>query len=75
MKQFFSLLLLLLNLISVAQIQYPVTRKVDTVDVYHDTKVTDAYRWLEDDNSPETKEWVKEQNKVTFDYLSKIPYS
>jgi prolyl oligopeptidase len=57
-----------------AQIKYPVTRKVDTVNNYFGTTIADPYRWLEDDNSAETKAWVEEQNKVTFDYLSKIPF-
>ena len=55
-------------------ITYPTTQKVDVVDDYFGTKVSDPYRWLEDDLSPETAEWVKAQNVVTFDYLSKIPY-
>src|SRR5215475_11282260 len=55
-------------------VKYPETKKVDVVDDYFGAKVPDPYRWLEDDNSPETMEWVKEQNKVTFDYLGKIPY-
>jgi prolyl oligopeptidase len=53
---------------------YPATRTVDHVDVYHGTKVADPYRWLEDDNAPETKAWVEAQNKVTFAYLDKIPF-
>ncbi len=53
---------------------YPVTKKVDTITDYFGTKITDPYRWLEDDNSEETKKWVIEQNKVTFDYLGKIPF-
>lgn len=57
-----------------AQITYPVTRKVDTIDNYFGVKVADPYRWLEDDNSAETKDWVQAQNKVTNDYLSQIPY-
>ncbi|MFN2458647.1 MAG: prolyl oligopeptidase family protein [Chitinophagaceae bacterium] len=57
-----------------AQIQYPVTKKVDTANDYHGTMISDPYRWLEDDNSEETKAWVIEQNKITFDYLSKIPF-
>src|SRR6185312_7139418 len=35
--------------------------------------VSDPYRWLEDDNSPETATWVEAQNKVTFGYLDSIP--
>jgi len=57
-----------------AQIQYPVTKKGDVVDDYFGTKVADPYRWLEDENSPEVKKWVEEENKVTFAYLEKIPY-
>lgn len=57
-----------------AQFQYPATRKVEHADDYHGTKVADPYRWLEDDNSADTKTWVQEQNKVTFDYLNKIAY-
>ncbi|WP_196891186.1 prolyl oligopeptidase family serine peptidase [Aureivirga marina] len=53
---------------------YPVTKQVNQVDKYFGTEVKDPYRWLEDDRSPETEAWVKEENKVTFDYLNKIPY-
>lgn len=55
-------------------LNYPITKKVDTVTDYHGTKVADPYRWLEDDRSEETKAWVIEQNKVTFGYLNSIPY-
>ncbi|MDR0660543.1 MAG: prolyl oligopeptidase family serine peptidase [Prevotellaceae bacterium] len=53
---------------------YPGTKKVDQVDEYFGVQVEDPYRWLEDDNSEETKAWVKEQNKVTFAYLDAIPF-
>ncbi|WP_416143377.1 prolyl oligopeptidase family serine peptidase [Pseudoalteromonas spongiae] len=53
---------------------YPETKKGEVVDTYFDTQVADPYRWLEDDMSEETAQWVKTQNKVTFDYLSQIPY-
>lgn len=55
------------------KLKYPETRKVDQVDDYFGVKVADPYRWLEDDNSAETKAWVEAQNKVTFDYLNTIP--
>lgn len=54
--------------------KYPKTKKENVSDIYFGTKVDDPYRWLEDDRSPETEKWVKEENKLTFDYLSKIPY-
>src|SRR5258705_9388927 len=56
------------------QLQYPAARKGDQVDRYHEIRVTDPYRWLEDDNSPETAAWVEAENKVTFPYLERIPY-
>ena len=60
--------------VSHAQIKYPQTKKTDKVDSYFETKISDPYRWLEDDRSAETAEWVKEQNQVTFGYLSTIPF-
>jgi len=57
-----------------SQINYPETKKCDTVDEYFGHKVADPYRWLEDDNSEETALWVKAENEITFDYLSKIPF-
>ncbi len=74
MKKIFFFFLFLAPLLLTAQLQYPTTKKGDVVDDYHGTKVADPYRWLEDDNSEETKAWVTEQNKVTQDYLSKIPF-
>ncbi|MGB5382390.1 MAG: S9 family peptidase, partial [Lutimonas sp.] len=56
------------------EIKYPETRKDNAIDTYFGEKVADPYRWLEDDLSAETEAWVKSQNKVTFDYLSQIPY-
>ncbi|MDE1205438.1 prolyl oligopeptidase family serine peptidase [Tenacibaculum larymnensis] len=55
-------------------VSYPETTKKPVVDEYFGTKVTDNYRWLEDDRSTETEAWVKAENEVTFDYLDKIPY-
>ncbi|PTT90194.1 S9 family peptidase, partial [Pelomonas sp. HMWF004] len=54
-------------------ISYPVTRKVDQTDTHHGTAVADPYRWLEDDNSAETKAWVAAQNEVTEKFLAAMP--
>ena len=56
-------------------LDYPeVFRDSVVVDNYHGTQINDPYRWLEDDNSPETKEWVTAQNEVTQDFVSQIPF-
>jgi prolyl oligopeptidase len=68
--------LTLLGLASLAGAQtlkYPKTPTVNTTDNYHGSVVADPYRWLEDDNASETKQWVEDQNKVTFAYLDTIP--
>src|SRR5687767_9867712 len=53
---------------------YPVTQKADSADIYFGEKVNDPYRWLENDTSEATGQWVKAQNDVTFSYLDKITY-
>ena len=56
------------------QQSYPKAAKDGTVDEYFGTKVSDPYRWLENDTSAETAAWVEAENKVTADYLSRIPF-
>ncbi len=55
-------------------VTYPTTQASEHVDNYHGTNVPDPYRWLEDDRSEETGEWVKSQNKVTNGYLDQIRF-
>ncbi len=55
-------------------VNYPKTKKVDTVATYFGQEIADPYHWLEDDRSAETEAWVKAENEVTFGYLKKIPY-
>jgi prolyl oligopeptidase len=76
MKKTFLLMAITTAGISFGQgkMQYPQTKKGETVDVYFDTKVSDPYRWLEDDKSAETGAWVKAENEVTYGYLDKIPF-
>jgi len=56
------------------KITYPETRMGDVVDTYFGIEVPDPYRWLEDDLSTETENWVNAQNEVTAEYLGQIPY-
>ncbi|BCX46700.1 prolyl oligopeptidase PreP [Haloferula helveola] len=53
-------------------ISYPDTRTEETVETLHGSEVADPYRWLEDDNSEETKAWVTAQNEVTQAYLADL---
>ena len=74
MNKIFFFLLMSFALMAEAQLKYPETKKTDVTEDYHGIKIEDPYRWLEDDRSTETADWVTAQNKVTFDYLNQIPY-
>jgi prolyl oligopeptidase len=60
--------------VEATKLKYPKARKVNHTDTYFGTVVADPYRWLEDDNSEETKAWVTAQNQVSFGYLETIPF-
>ncbi|MDQ7815914.1 MAG: prolyl oligopeptidase family serine peptidase [Melioribacteraceae bacterium] len=70
----YFLLFVFTSTLSAQLINYPETKKITHTDAYHGTIVADPYRWLEDNNSEETHNWVETQNKITFNYLDKIPY-
>ena len=53
--------------------KYPQPRKTDTSDNYFGTKIADPYRWMEDLNSPELKQWIEAENAITFKYLDSLP--
>ena len=61
------------NQLQKMNLSYPNTRKDDVTDSYFGTQVADPYRWLEDDMSSETKQWVKAENAVTQAYLAQVP--
>ena len=66
-------LLTFLTLVMQQPFTYPETRKDPIVEDHFGVSIADPYRWLEDDNSAETKAWVEAQNKVTFAYLESLP--
>ncbi len=53
---------------------YPETKKTEVVDDYFGVKINDPYRWLEDDTTKETADWVSAQNTVTQNYLAQITF-
>lgn len=54
--------------------RYPFAKKDEVKDTYFGKTIEDPYRWLEDDHSALTANWVLEQNGMTNDYLGKIPF-
>ncbi|KFD38894.1 prolyl oligopeptidase family serine peptidase [Schleiferia thermophila] len=56
------------------KVQYPITETVDISDTYFGIQVSDPYRWLEDDMSEKTADWVQQQNEVTAEFLNRIPF-
>ena len=76
MKQLiFSIFLIwLIQSVDCQTIKYPTAHKVDSSDTYFGVKVNDPYRWLENDSSGETEDWILAENKVTRDYIAQIPF-
>jgi len=73
-KNIFTIYFVMISISCDSAIEYPVTNKITHSDFYHGVEISDPYRWLEDDMSDETGEWVKAQNKVTSKFLAKIGF-
>ena len=75
-KSVFTLICILCNgcVMKTNLINYPHTKEVKHHDIYHGVSVVDPYRWLEDDQSLETANWIESQNEETYRYLEKIPF-
>src|SRR5580704_774291 len=58
---------------TISELAYPVARKVEQIDEYFGTKVSDPYRWMEDVDSAELKTWIDAENELTQRYLAQIP--
>ena len=74
----FSAIILLngckMNDTKITLMPYPETKKGTVSDNYFGQNIADPYRWLENDTTKETADWVSAQNAVTQDYLSQISY-
>src|SRR5437763_2813248 len=55
------------------KISYPKPPSNGQTDDYFGTQVADPFRPLEELDSPATKNWIEAENKITFDYIEKIP--
>ncbi len=51
----------------------PPTKTKPVTEILHGVKITDPYRWLEDQNSPETRAWLEAQEKAARTYLDALP--
>ncbi len=56
-----------------ARVQYPPAFRDKTVDTYFGVKVPAPYHWMEKLSDPQLHKWVRAENALTDDYLSKIP--
>ena len=57
-----------------AQAPKPPATKVDNFrEVLHGVEIIDPYRWLEDQDAPETRAWIDAQNKYTHSLLDELP--
>jgi prolyl oligopeptidase len=63
----------LLLLASAAFAGPPPTRRESVTDNLHGLAIQDPYRWLEDQNSPETRAWIESQNRYTKSMLDVLP--
>ena len=70
---YWSLIFALLSAQSGFSFKYPDAKNDSVVDDYHGVKVKEPYRWLEDNDSAETKNWIESENKLTFAYLESLP--
>src|ERR1041385_8278048 len=66
-------LLLAVIPLMIAYAQAPKTPIKPVTDTLHGVAITDQYRWLEDQNSPETRAWIDAQMKYTDSILRKLP--
>ena len=56
-------------------VQYPdAYQDSSQIDAYHGIRVEDPYRWLEEEYSPYSLRWKRDQRSITNQYLEAIPF-
>ena len=51
----------------------PFTPIEPVTEVLHGVSITDPYRWLEDQDTPRTRQWIEEQTQYAREYLDRLP--
>ena len=64
-KTIFPMIFVFLSTNLFAQLQYPITKKVEVNDTYFGVTYKDNYRWLEDMKDPQVNTWFKQQADLT----------
>ena len=59
--------------IAMAADTIPETPKIPVTETLHGVKITDPYRWLEDQDSPQTRQWLNKQIAFTQSVLATYP--
>ncbi len=67
------LLPLCMALLNAADFTPPPTKSVPVTETLHGVTITDPYRWLENQDSPDTRAWLAEQDKFARHFLDAIP--
>ena len=51
----------------------PVSAAEAVTEMLHGVSVSDPYRWLEEQDSPRTRQWIEEQTRYARQYLDSLP--
>lgn len=68
-----TLAALILAPAAAAQITYPESKTQPVSDTLHGTEIVDPYRWLEDQNAPDTRTWIDAQNAFREQMMAELP--
>lgn len=56
-----------------SQFNYPESPRADAVEILHGIQVRDPYRWLEEIETDQVRDWITDQNRITHAFLDRIP--